>query len=108
MIIGIIEKKYYDFGPVFAAEKLLECEKIKVGKEKLRQLIISHHIDYPRRKKKKSIHKWRERKHCHGQMIQMARVYYPVPKNHPWRKFRYTFILLRTGHISVALTQALA
>jgi len=70
-IIGIIEKRYYDFGPVFAAEKLLECEKIKVSKEKLRQLMIIHGIDYPRRKKKGVIHKWRERKHCRGEMIQM-------------------------------------
>ncbi|NQU18381.1 MAG: ISNCY family transposase [Candidatus Saganbacteria bacterium] len=70
-IIGIIEKRYYDFGPVFAAEKLLECEKIKVSKEKLRQLMIIHGINYPRRKKKGVIHKWRERKHRRGEMIQM-------------------------------------
>lgn len=70
-ITGIIEKRYYDFGPTFAAEKLLECEKIKISKEKLRQLMIAHDIDYPRRKKKGRIHQWRERKHCRGEMIQM-------------------------------------
>jgi len=70
-IMSIVEKRYYDFGPTFAAEKLLECEKIKISKEKLRQLMISHKIDYPRRKKKGKIHQWRERKHCRGEMIQM-------------------------------------
>src|SRR3989338_6810423 len=70
-IMGIIEKRYYDFGPTFAAEKLLECEKIEISKEKLRQLMIAHGTNYPRRKKKGKIHQWRERKHCQGEMIQM-------------------------------------
>ncbi len=70
-IMGIVEKRYYDFGPTFAAEKLLECEKIKISKEKLRQLMLAHGTDYPRRKKKGKIHQWRERKHCRGEMIQM-------------------------------------
>lgn len=70
-IMNIIDKRYYDFGPTFAAEKLLECEKIKISREKLRQLMIEHDIDYPRRKQKGKIHQWRERKHCRGEMIQM-------------------------------------
>jgi len=70
-IMSIVEKRYYDFGPTFAAEKLLECEKIKISKEKLRQLMIVHDTDYPRRKKKGKVHQWRERKHCCGEMIQM-------------------------------------
>ena len=70
-IMDVVEKRYYDFGPTFAAEKLLECEKIKISKEKLRQLMISHEINYPRRKKKGAIHQWRERKHHRGEMIQM-------------------------------------
>lgn len=70
-IMGIVEKKYYDFGPTFAAEKLLECEKIKVSKEKLRRLMIDYDTQYPKRRKKDRIHQWRERKHCRGEMIQM-------------------------------------
>lgn len=70
-IMGIVEKRYYDFGPTFAAEKLFECEKIRISKEKLRQLMISHDTAYPRKKKKGKIHQWRERKHCRGEMIQM-------------------------------------
>jgi hypothetical protein len=70
-IMSIVEKRYYDFGPTFAAEKLLECEKIEISKEKLRQMMIAHGTDYPRRKQKGKIHQWRERKHCRGEMIQM-------------------------------------
>lgn len=70
-IMAIVEKRYPDFGPTFAAEKLLECEKIEISREKLRQLMIAHNLDYPGRKMKKSIHQWRERKHYRGEMIQM-------------------------------------
>jgi transposase len=70
-IISIVEKRYYDFGPTFAAEKLLECEEIKIGREKLRQFMISHHIWHPNTNKAKNIHQWRERKHYLGEMIQM-------------------------------------
>lgn len=69
-IMDIVEEKYYDFGPTFASEKLLELEKIKIGREKLRQVMISHGV-WHCRKKKGSIHQWRERKHHYGEMIQM-------------------------------------
>lgn len=81
-VMGIVEKKYYDFGPTFAAEKLLECEKIRISKEKLRQLMISHNTDYPRKKKRSKIHQWRERKHFRGEMIQMD------GSNHDWLEGR--------------------
>lgn len=101
-IIGIIEKRYYDFGPVFAAEKLLECEKIKISKEKLRQLMIEHNIDYPRKKKKKgSIHQWRERKHCRGEMVQMD------GSEHNWLEDRGPRIVLM-GYIDDASGQIFA
>jgi len=70
-IIGIIKEKYHDFGPTFAAEKLFECENIAISREKLRQLMLSRDISHFKRKKEKSTHQWRERKHCRGEMIQM-------------------------------------
>ena len=94
-IMGIVEKRYYDFGPTFAAEKLLECEKIKISKEKLRQLMISHEIDYPRRKKKGAVHQWRERKQCRGEMIQMD------GSNHDWLEGRGPKLVLM-GYIDDA------
>ena len=69
-IISIIKKKYHDFGPTFAAEKLWEREKIKIGREKLRQLMTAGNLWHPG-KKKGAIHQWRERKHHYGEMVQM-------------------------------------
>ena len=36
----MVEKRYPDFGPSFAAEKLLDIEQIKINKETLRQWMI--------------------------------------------------------------------
>ncbi len=37
----IVKRKYPDFGPTLASEKLLECEAIEISKEKLRQVMIA-------------------------------------------------------------------
>jgi len=100
-IMSIVEKRYYDFGPTFAAEKLLECEKIKISKEKLRQLMIAHGTDYPRRKKKGRIHQWRERKHCKGEMIQMD------GSDHDWLEGRGPRLVLM-GYIDDATGEVFA
>ena len=70
-IVLLLKKKYYDFGPTFAAEKLFELEKIKISKEKLRQIMVQYEVKYPKRKDPGNVHQWRERKHHIGEMIQM-------------------------------------
>ena len=65
----IIKKKYADFKPTLASEKLLELHAIRVGREKLRQIMIAKGI-WRVRRRKKEVHQWRERKHYYGQMIQ--------------------------------------
>ena len=70
-VIGlVVEENYHDFGPTLASEKLWERHRIKVGREKLRQIMISKGIWRVRRKKREA-HQWRERKHYYGEMIQM-------------------------------------
>ena len=70
-VIGlVIEENYHDFGPTLASEKLWERHGIKVGREKLRQIMISKGIWCVRRKRREA-HQWRERKHYYGEMIQM-------------------------------------
>jgi hypothetical protein len=69
-IAGIIKDKYWDFGPTFAAEKLWEKDRIKVSKEKLRQVMIDAGI-WRVRQRERDIHQWRERKHFFGEMVQM-------------------------------------
>jgi transposase len=69
-ITGIIKDKYWDFGPTFAMEKLWEKDRIKVSKEKLRQIMIAAGL-WRVRHRKRDIHQWRERKHFPGELVQM-------------------------------------
>lgn len=94
-IMGIVEKRYYDFGPTFAAEKLWESEKIKIGKEKLRQLMTSWRLWHPKSRKKDQVHQWRERKHHRGEMIQMD------GSDHNWLEDRGSRLILM-GYIDDA------
>ena len=67
----IVKDKYYDFGPTFASEKLEENHQIKIGKERLRQLMIEWNLWKPKpRKKNKEYRRWRERKEQYGEMEQ--------------------------------------
>lgn len=68
--IGKIKEKYSDFRPGFAAEKLLELDKIKLSDEKVRQLMIASNL-WKDRKRKATHREWRERKDCFGEMVQM-------------------------------------
>lgn len=68
--IKIIKERYADFGPTLAAEKLLECEGIKLSKEKIRQLMVKADLWHPR-KRRAQHREWRERKDCFGEMAQM-------------------------------------
>jgi hypothetical protein len=65
-----IERKYSDFGPTLASEKLFELDGIKVSKEKARQIMISEGLWKVRKRRKGQVHPWRERKHCFGEMVQ--------------------------------------
>src|SRR3989338_639173 len=68
--IGKIKEKYADFRPTFAAEKLLELDKIKLSAETVRQLMMTANLWEDR--KRKAVHReWRERKDCFGEMVQM-------------------------------------
>jgi len=65
----IYREKYWDFGPTLASEKLEELDKIKVGRETLRNWLIASG-DWKKHKKVKKHLKWRERKHYFGEMLQ--------------------------------------
>lgn len=66
----IIEEKYPDFGPTLASEKLFERDGIKVGREKLRQIMIAKGLWRVRKRRDREVHQWRERKHYYGEMVQ--------------------------------------
>jgi DNA-binding Lrp family transcriptional regulator len=68
--ISKIKEKYADFRPTFAAEKLLELEKIKLSTETVRRLMIAANL-WADRKRRATHREWRERKDCFGEMAQM-------------------------------------
>ena len=68
-VLRIYRKDYYDFGPTFACEKLLERNGIQLSDETLRQWLIAE--DLWKVTKKKRYRRWRERRGCMGEMVQM-------------------------------------
>ena len=72
-----IKERYSDFGPTFAAEKLLENHGIEVSVEKVRQIMTKIGLWQPKLKRKqKQFRKWRERKEWYGQMQQFDGSYH--------------------------------
>jgi len=69
-IAEIIEERFRDFGPTLASEKLCERHGIRVGREKLRQIMIAGGLWHVRRRRRRA-HRWRERKSYFGEMVQM-------------------------------------
>lgn len=70
LIAEIVGRRYADFGPTLAAEKLSECEKIRVSNEKLRQIMLAKGL-WRRKRRRGKIYRWRERKAHLGEMVQM-------------------------------------
>jgi transposase len=76
-VLELCRTVYNGFGPVFTCEKLLERDQIKISDETLRRRLIKESIWEPHRKARKH-RKWRERKPCRGEMIQLD------GSSHPW------------------------
>jgi len=70
LIAKIVGRRYRGFGPTLAAEKLEECEKIRVSNEKLRQIMLAKGL-WKRKRRGGKIYRWRERKEYFGEMVQM-------------------------------------
>jgi len=69
-IIDTMRRRYWDFGPTFAAEKLRTREGIEISREKLRQVMLEAGL-WKRARRSKKVHVWRERKAHRGEMVQM-------------------------------------
>jgi hypothetical protein len=69
-IINLIRTKYFDFGPTFAREKLMEINGLKVSVETLRKWMIEENIWKFKRRKEKKIHQRRARRSRFGEMLQ--------------------------------------
>jgi len=96
-----LKEKYYDFGPTFAAEKLDEDDKIKIGKETLRGIMTDLGIWKPKPKKQsKKWHIWRARKDNFGEMQQFDGSY------HIWFGSEETCLLLSVDDATGKITHA--
>ena len=96
-IADVVGRKYKGFGPTLASEKLLECEGIEVSKEKLRQIMMQRGL-WQRKRKRREMHPWRERKdHC-GEMIQMD------GSHHDWLEGRGPKLVLM-GYVDDAMSR---
>ena len=72
-----LKKKYADFKPTFAAEKLAENHGIKLSKEKTRQIMTEEKLWQPKpRTKNGEYRQWRPRKEHEGEMIQFDGSYH--------------------------------
>ena len=71
IIKQLVETRYYDFGPRFAAEKLFDLHGIKVSKETLRQWMIEWGLWRAKRKKTVKLHPLRDRRPCFGELVQI-------------------------------------
>ena len=72
-----LQKKYRDFGPTFAQEKLKEINEIEIGVETLRQIMIKEGLWKPKPRRKNHYHRtWRPRKEYFGEMEQFDGSYH--------------------------------
>ncbi len=70
-VVAIVRKKYCDFGPSLATEKLKEEEQLEVNRETVRGWMIENHLWTPGKfREKGQLHCWRKRKECFGEMVQ--------------------------------------
>jgi len=69
-VMGRVVRRYRDFGPTLAAEKLQEREGFVVSRETLRGWMIAEGLWKPRRPRRE-VHLWRPRRPSFGELVQM-------------------------------------
>ena len=67
-ILARIRQRYADFGPTLAAEHLAR-EGLQVSRETLRKWMTRAALWRPRAQRVKTIHVWRERRACFGELV---------------------------------------
>ena len=100
--ISIITKKYYDFGPTFACEKLIEKHNIKMSVESVRKLMIKERLWKNRKNKQVIIHQMRARRSKFGELIQIDGSYHYWFENRADKCCLLVFIDDATSKITTA------
>jgi len=70
-IVGILSQEVYrGFGPTLASEYLGSEHGVQIGREALRQILMSTGLWRARRQKVEEVHQWRPRRACRGELVQ--------------------------------------
>ena len=69
-IVRIVSQEYPDFGPTIASEYLANKHKLRIGREALRQVMIAAGLWRARTQKVETVHQWRARRSCRGELVQ--------------------------------------
>ena len=69
--IDLIHKRYPDFGPTLAHEKLTEVHGVKLSVGSVRQIMIAEGLWKPKKTKSAVIHQMRPRRACLGELVQI-------------------------------------
>jgi len=67
----LISRKYPDFGPTLACEKLSALHGISYSDETIRKIMTEGNLWKAKNKRVKDIHPYRERRACLGELIQL-------------------------------------
>lgn len=69
-ILSLYQRKYFEFGPTFAAEKILEDDRIAIHPETLRLWLKKEGL-WNRKRKHQIFRECRERRSCFGDLLQI-------------------------------------
>lgn len=80
--VSLVRTQYSDFGPTLAGEYLKDEHGIEMSRETLRQLLMTAGLWNAKPRKLESVHVWRPRRSCRGEMLQW------VTSVHAWLEER--------------------
>ena len=70
-VMGWVSKRYADFGPTLACEKLTEVHGYRLSVETLRQWMIAEGLWTAKSRRRARIHQRRVRRACFGELVQL-------------------------------------
>lgn len=70
-VMDLIYKRYHDFGPTLAHEKLTDSHGLQISRESVRGLMIAEGLWKPKELKRSPVHQMRERRACLGELVQI-------------------------------------
>jgi len=69
--VDLLRRRYADFGPTLACEKLAERHDVVISRETLRHWMIEAGLWIPRSQRARRVHQPRHRRSCLGELVQI-------------------------------------